>query len=179
MKTTLRGIVAFALFSVPLAVLAGGDVSSAIKAINDKKYEEAVKILKPLADGGNPTAQLELANLLYNGRGMKEDEKAAVGLYTKSAEQGNNEAMFQLGNAFTFGNDTPRLVNDADAEAAKWYFKAASAGHKDAAYSLGLLFLAGKGVQKNESEALVWMKKAANAGHKDAQSYVQVRPAKH
>jgi uncharacterized protein len=165
-------VFAVLLSSLPLLVGAQETVDDASRAVQRGQNEEAVRILKPLAEKGNPQAQLQLGMAYYNGRGVKENEKLAVELLTKSANQGNVEAMLQLGNAFTFGNDTVKLVADPDVEAARWYFKAASAGNADAQYTLGLLFMAGKGVERNDKEATAWMQKAAKQGHKDAQSYV-------
>lgn len=160
-----------AMFSSP--ALTQPEFARALEALNRGNHSEAAAILKPLAASGHPSAQLYLGNLYYAGKGVPEDERTAVTLLMKSADQGNSDAMYQLGNAYTFGTETPKLVADPDAEAARWYFRSASAGNADAAYSLGLLFLAGKGVEKNEKEALVWMKQAAKNGHKDANSYVQ------
>lgn len=165
-------VFAVLLSSLPLLAGAQDSVDDAVRAAQQGQHEVAARILKPLADKGNPQAQLQLGMLYYNGRGVKENEKLAVELLTKSANQGNVEAMLQLGNAFTFGNETVKLVADPDVEAARWYFKAASAGNADAQYTLGLLFMAGKGVERNDKEATAWMQKAAKQGHKDAQSYV-------
>jgi TPR repeat protein len=76
--------------------------------------------------------------------------------------------MFQLGSAFLFGSQAAKIVPDPDREAAIWYFQAASAGHAEAQYHLGLLFLAGKGVISSKVESARWMKKAAAQGHPEA-----------
>lgn len=151
---------------------AGDPLGDAIESIRKTQYAEAVRSLEPLAKSGNPGAQYHLGLLYYNGKGVAENEKRAVELLTAAARQGNVDAMYQLGNAFIFGNDTTRLVADADVEAANWYFKAAKAGNADAQYSLGLMFLAGKGLAKNDKEAAYWMQQAAKNGHKDAKDYV-------
>lgn len=170
MKRKLLASILPLLLSLPLLA---ADVTSAVSPLLAKgDYAEAAKLLKPLAEAGDALAQYHLGMLHYNGHGVPEDEKTAVDLLTKSANQGNVDAMFQLGNAFVFGNDTPRFVADADQEAARWYFKAASAGHAEAQYALGLLFIVGKGVQKNTEEADRWMEQAAKNGHKDAQNYM-------
>jgi len=64
------------------------------------------------------------------------------------------------------------LVPDPDREAALWYFQAASAGHAEAQYHLGLLFLAGKGVVDSRKEAMNWFRKAAAQGHPEAKRAV-------
>lgn len=176
------------LFKIALAVLfsltmpaahAQAPIDDALSAYNSGNFDQAAKLLKPLVAKGDPVAQLKLGMLHYAGKGVPENERTAVELLTKSANQGNTEAMYQLGNAFTFGNDTPKLVADPDIEAARWYFKAASAGNADAQYSLGLVFMAGKGVERSDKEAAHWMQMAAKNGHKDAQNYVNARASGH
>ena len=170
MRTT--ALLSVALTCVSLASFAQEDIDSALRAYNSGDYQHAAKLLPPLANKGNPVAQLKLGMMYYAGKGVSENEKLAVEYLTKSAQQGNVEAMYQLGNAFTFGSETPKLAADADIEAAQWYFKAANNGSADAQYSLGLMFMAGKGVEKDKTEAARWMKMAAKNGHKEAQSFV-------
>lgn len=172
MSSLHRLFFAILVVSVPFAAFAKDGVAEALKALQAGRAQEAVNILTPLARDGDVKAQLQLGLLYYNGNGVEENERLAVDLLKKSASKGNVEAMMHLGNAFAFGHETPRLVADADAEAALWYFKAASAGSADAQYSLALLFMVGKGVAKNDEEAMVWMRKAAKQGHKEAQSYI-------
>lgn len=173
MKTVrmIFGVIAFVLSAVSYGQSEG--LNRAMAMLGEGKSAEAAKLFQSLAETGNAAAQYQLGLLFYTGKGVKESEKLAVDWLVKSARQGNVDAMYQLGNAFTFGNDTPRLVADADMEAAQWYYKAAKAGNADAQYSLGLLFMAGKGVEKNEKEATYWMQLAAKNGHKDAGNYVQ------
>ncbi len=166
-----RAIVAAAL-ALPLPALAQDALTEALQAIDAGNHAAGAQQLLPLAQGGNAAAQFRLGMLHYVGKGVVESEREALGWLKKSAAQGNLDAMYQLGNLFTFGNEAAKLTTDPDQEAAQWYFRAASAGHTDAQYSLGLLFLAGKGVQKDEREAMNWMQQAAKGGHLDARSYV-------
>lgn len=157
--------------SAPLMAQAPS-LGDATRLIEKRDFAAAIAILRSLADAGNAEAQLKLGMMHYSGQGTREDEKTGVAWMTKSANQGNPEAMYQLGNAFAFGKDTPSMTADADQDAARWYHKAAVAGHVDAQYAIGLLFSLGKGVRKDDQEALRWMQKAAGKGHKDAQSFV-------
>ena len=163
----LFGIAALCLASIT-SVVAQGTLDDALKAINDKRFSKAVEILTPLANSNNAYAQLRLGTLYYHGQGTAEDEKMAVHWWKKSAAQGNVEAMFEIANAYLYGNQAAKSVVDSDREAATWYFQAASAGHAEAQYHLGLLFLAGKGVISNQDEALRWFRKAADQGHTEA-----------
>lgn len=161
-----------AQFLLALPASADNTLSRGIAALEAGKSQEAFAIFKPLADAGNAEAQLRLALMYYNGHGVKENESQAVELLRRSAKSGNVEAMYQLGNVFTFGQQAAGMVDDPDLEAARWYHQAAVAGNRDAQYSLGLAFLSGKGVIKDSKEATYWMEQAAKAGHPDAKSYV-------
>ena len=81
--------------------------------------------------------------------------------------------MFELGNAYLLGHEAPKLVPEPDREVALWYFRAASAGHAEAQYQLGLLFLAGKGVVSSRKEAVKWFRKAAAQGHTEAKRAIE------
>lgn len=170
-----RTLVAGLLCCILSPVFAVDPLTGALDMMRAGRFAEAARALEPLAQKGDSKALLYLGILYYEGRGVPESEKRAVQLLTESAKKGNVDAMYQLGNAFTFGNQTPSLVEDADTEAASWYFKAASAGHADAQYSLGLAFIAGKGLIKSEKEATYWMQQAAKNGHKDAKNYMAGR----
>jgi uncharacterized protein len=54
-------------------------------------------------------------------------------------------------------------------EAAKWYRKAAEAGHAEAQEKLAHLYLIGKGVKKSEKTAVEWLRKAAEQGYAKGQ----------
>lgn len=51
-----------------------------------------------------------------------------------------------------------------DAEAEKWYRKAAEQGFPEAQYNLGVMYEKGAGVRKNAKEAVKWFRKAAEQG---------------
>lgn len=147
-------------------------VEEANRAYDAGHFQKAARLLAPLAQHGNPVAQLRLGILYFQGRGVKENERLAISWWRRSADQGNLDAMYQLGNAFTFGMEAAKTVPDPDREAAWWYFQAASAGHREAQYGLALLFLAGKGVIESRTEATRWMQRAAEQGHADARQFV-------
>lgn len=147
---------------------AAQSLDDALRAIEAGRHAQAAQWLAPLADSGNPTAQLRLGNLYYHGQGLPEDEKLAIFWWKKAAAHGNADAMFQLASAYLFGAQAAKFVPDPDREAAIWYFQAASAGHAEAQYHLGLLFLAGKGVIDSRKEAAHWFRKASEQGHVEA-----------
>ena len=60
-------------------------------------------------------------------------------------------------------------VEKDDAEAARWYRKAADGKIADAAYRLGLMFESGQGVDQSLNQARRWYEQAAKGGSKAAQ----------
>ena len=57
-----------------------------------------------------------------------------------------------------------------DAEALKWYRRAADQGDADAQFNLGLMYYNGEGVPKNDAEAYFWWNLAAAQGNADAKT---------
>jgi hypothetical protein len=89
------------------------------------------------------------------------DFKGAVDRWRPSANQGNADAQFNLGQAYKLGRGVPADLKQAES----WYGKAAWQGHEQAEASYGLaLFANGK-----RSEALTWLQRAVQRGDPRAQ----------
>lgn len=161
----------FCMFLLTGAVHAA-PIDDALRQYDGGQYEVAAGQLAPLAEGGNAVAQERLAVMYFYGRGVPEDEDKALQWARRSADQGNLDAMYFIGNMYVFGDRLPKSVQDPDQEAARWYFEAARKGHADAEYGLGLLFLAGKGVVQDQEEAMRWIRSAADHGHAGARSFL-------
>ena len=58
-----------------------------------------------------------------------------------------------------------KAVPQDDAEAVKWYRKAAEQGYAEAQTNLGWMYEKGRGVPQDDSEAIKWYQKAAIQGH--------------
>ena len=65
-----------------------------------------------------------------------------------------------------------------DAEAVKWYRKAAEQGHESAQFNLGVMYDNGEGVTEDDAEAVKWYRKAAEQGYDSAQYNLGVMYAK-
>ena len=55
-----------------------------------------------------------------------------------------------------------------EAKVAQWFRRAANQGLRDAEFSLGMLYIGGRGVRKSETEALRWFWKEAEQGDAEA-----------
>ena len=80
------------------------------------------------------------------------------------ANLGNAEAQLNLGLLYDNGEGVP----ENNAEAAKWYRKAANQGNTGAQYNLGVKYYNGEGVPENDVKAYSWWSVAKAQDHKDA-----------
>lgn len=181
----LRSLTILACLLFPIAGIhaqgapAQGWAQRVQQAIDAGRYEDAARLLRPAAKAGDPAAMTELAVLHHYGHGVPEDDQEAYRLFGEAARLGQGKAMFWLGRMNLLGYGPPRNNPDADRDAAVWFFKAAQAGHPEGQYYLGLLFMAGTGVDKDADEAMKWIRRAADAGHEPARQFIDgARPAK-
>ena len=88
----------------------------------------------------------------------------------EAAEQGDAEAQYKLGIAYSHGQGIP----ENPVEAVKWFRRAAEQGHEKAQFSLGFRYNFGQGVDKNEVEAIKWYRRAAEQGNAEADSRLEI-----
>lgn len=81
------------------------------------------------------------------------------------AESGNAQAQVQLGRAYASGNG----VAKDEAEAVRWFRRAAEQGDAAAEDWLGKMYLSGRGVAANPSEGAYWIRKAVEQGDAHAE----------
>jgi TPR repeat protein len=84
-----------------------------------------------------------------------------------AADAGDAEAQDALGGWYHEGKGG--LPKD-DAEAVKWYRKAAEQGDSEGQFYLGLMYRRGWGVEKDYAEACKWYRKAGEQGNPDGQN---------
>ena len=99
-------------------------LKNALSAITNKDYGTAIKILLPIAENGNASANFYLGYLYFNGMGVIANEKeakkfrsCAAKIFKEQAENGNNEAISKLGRILADGSQ----LDDTDfLEELKW-----------------------------------------------------------
>ena len=141
------------------AVLAGPaeDLAAATAAYGSGDYAAALKLLRPLAEQGNPGAQYNLGLMYRNGKGVPQDLGEAIGWYRRAADQGDPFAQYNLGVLYDEGRGVPQSHGLAMA----WYRKAANQGDPRALYNLGVMYEQGQGVMPDSAQAYVWYSLAA------------------
>jgi len=88
-------------------------------------------------------------------------EKSGLHDLGLKAQEGDSDAQLSLGDAYKFGWGFQK----DEAEAARWYRRAADQGNTDAQYELALLLIAGSGVPTNFEEAASWLRKSGEQGN--------------
>ena len=149
----------------------GGDsVQKGRLAFEKGDYGVALQIFKSLAEKGDLVAQLNLAKMYREGKGVSKDYKAAVKWFNLSAEQGNAVAQYHLGVAYSFGLG---VVPDYEI-ALKWYLESAEQGNAFAQHHLSLLYYFGNGVPEDKKYAYMWANFASLSGIEVAEQLRQV-----
>jgi len=82
------------------------------------------------------------------------------------AEKGDAQSASVMGSVFLFG--ILGVAKD-EAEALKWFLKAAEQGHAEAQFNTGVCYENGQGVPQDYAEAVRWYRKAAEQDEATAQ----------
>src|SRR5215468_2910306 len=122
------GITAVVL-SLGLADPVAAAFEDGLDAYRRGDYATAMRLWRPLADQGNADAQSRLGFMYQNGRGVPQDDGAAVSWYRKAVDRGHAPAQVNLG--FMHQNGRGGLQKD-DREAARLYRLAADQGYAPA-----------------------------------------------
>jgi TPR repeat protein len=95
--------------------------------------------------------------------------QSTILLYRQSAERGDSEAQYRLGNAYSIEardkiGDARWQATPLQEEATKWIRRAAEQGHTEAEALLGDRNVMGIGTPVNYWEAVKWLRRAAEKG---------------
>lgn len=133
------------------------DADAANTAYQKGDYETALRIARPLADGGDARAQSLLGLAYSRGRGVPQDNLETIRWFRLAANQGDVSAQFYLGEFYAEGKGVPQDY----AEAAKWFGLAADEGDPHAQYNLGHCYANGHGLPQDNVNAYMWFNLAA------------------
>lgn len=104
------------------------DFATCMDAWNRGRYDEAVPLLRKLADAGDVTSQYNLGICIRDGLGGAQGTPAEVfWRWTKAAEEGHIVAMYNVGLCLENGYGVPEGGGGTDV-ALKWYRRAAAEG---------------------------------------------------
>jgi len=116
------------------------------------------------ADSGDPEALFAVANLYFSSIRSAEDFEHALQWYARAAAAGHAEAQYRIGEILVSRNRS-KIEDYSDQVRARQYFgRAARQGHLDAIFQLGVLYVTGRGGNKNIKKAVTCFRKAAKDG---------------
>ena len=164
---------------IPLFLLAG--MLAVIGWAEEYDIEPYSPELVKKAEAGDAIAQRSLGRYYEHGNGVKINKEECLVWYTKSAEQGNAEAQYDLyvyysikANEYIRTTDNLPRIEEARKIADEWCLKAANGGNRSAQRQLGSDYFynsRSKGAARIEEleEAKKWYTKAAEGGDKQAE----------
>ncbi len=117
----------------------------------------------------DPYALESLAIIYLEGHGRPADATKAIEFYEIMAKNGNSDAHVEIGRIFE--NGIAGVEQNLET-AAEYYLEAAKAGIVEAEMAIGVFYLQGVGVGKDEAEAYRWLKKAADSKEPSATMYL-------
>jgi TPR repeat protein len=132
-------------------------LDDALAAYDAKDYATALKLLIPLAEQGSTIAQVNLAFMVYSGKGTPADASESAKWYRLAADNGDAYAQYSLGVMCENGKGVPQNLQ----EAVKWWRLSARQGYAEAQYNLGAMYYNGRGVAKDYVRAYLWKSLAA------------------
>lgn len=142
-----------------------GDFQGGLEAYSQGDYDAAMKKWRPLAENGNPHAQVNLGVMYYEGRGVRQDYEEALRWYKMAAMQGYAEGQYNLGVAYAQGKGVQQDLREAQ----RWYRQAAEQGYAPAQLLLAEMYYRGQATAVNYEEAAKWYRAAAEQADPMAQ----------
>ena len=150
----------------------------------NKQEEVPFSTLLSRAEAGDAEAQVAVGLVYKNGRkDIPVDYFKAYEWFAKAEQQGNSEAMYQIGNMHSNGQIGPLAYNFIEnllepriklppinySKAIEWYQKASNLNHTGAQNNIGNVYAMkwqnGREVRPNYPEAIKYYQKAANNGN--------------
>lgn len=156
LRSGLIALAASTMGTALAAPLAHADVKSGVDAWSAGDYETAIAQWRPLADGGDPDAQFNLAQAYKMGRGVPMDVARAEALYGQAAAKGHTQAADAYGLLLFQRGERARSLPYIQASAAR--------GDARAQYILGVAHFNGDMVAKDWVRAYALVSLAQQEG---------------
>ena len=131
----------------------------------DSNDDEAFRLNQIAALQGMHDSVLAMGWFYLNGVGVKANVEEAIRWYRKSARQGDERAMFSLGQIAYFARDY--------SDALLWFKRAANNGHNRSDYWIGKLYWRGQGVARDRQIAHKYFARAAAKRLPEAQRTIR------
>lgn len=113
------------------------------------------------AGAGEMLAEHLMGMMYVSGRGLAQDDEAAIEWFLRAATKGHVPSQHNLGVIFerTANRDLKDIV-----DARRWYLKAAEGGYARSQAKIGAFYVDGVGLNKDVGRGKAWLEKAAAQG---------------
>jgi TPR repeat protein len=137
------------------------------------RQTDAFRAFQKAAEQDSTDAMTELYRCYWVGRGVPSDHAKAMEWLTKAAEANDPEAQCLMGyrcetREWKGEGENRRLTPKKPLEAFRWYRRSAEQNWPGGLYHLGLCYLKGDVVERDEARALELIRTAADEGVEDA-----------
>jgi TPR repeat protein len=155
-----------------VVVFAGNEYKQqADKALQEKRFDDAIRLFEKAADAGDGNALLFLGDVYYIGRFRTQDFQKARSYYEKAEASGylGAERANNLGVIYADGLGVKR----DDKRAFQLFERSAKGGFSWGMTNLGVRYEQGLGVPQDYKQARQWYEKAAAKGNEEARNRLQ------
>lgn len=143
------------LLLIGQSIAYANNVDSGIAAIKAGKYAEALKIIRPLAAGGDPVAQRLIGEMYYQGQGLPLNKVLSFKWNEAAADQGDMLAEYSVGYLYEMGEGVTRSID----KALDYYKKSALQRYAPAQVKVGDIYR-----DRDRSMAVTWYNLAMQNG---------------
>jgi serine/threonine protein kinase/TPR repeat protein len=145
------------------AMVTVGQMLASGRGVHAVDLTEAAVWFSKAAEHGDPAGMYALAECHLFGKGVAKDPRRAVELLTAASALNNPRAMNLLGDVYRKG--VPGVIEPNFSESVKLFSRSQELGFLDAQGNLGVLYIYGQGVPKDESKAFALFQDGAEKGN--------------
>ena len=145
------------------AMVNAGQMLASGRGVHAPDLPEAAIWFSKAAEQGDSAGMYALAECHLFGKGVARDPKRAVELLTSASALNNPRAMNLLGDIYRKG--VPGVIEPDFAESVRLFSRAQELGFLDAQGNLGVLYIYGQGVSKDEDKAFGLFRDGAEKGN--------------
>lgn len=149
---------AAALAAIAAAPALGDAMADAEAAYDSKDYGTAIRIVRPLAEGGDPNAQFLYGKMYRYGNGAPQNHREAANWLQKALDGGNSEAQCSLAGLYL---SEPSFVARRS-EGALLARRGAEKGLAECQIEIGYAYALARGRPRDWLIGHVWMNVAAS-----------------
>jgi serine/threonine protein kinase/TPR repeat protein len=145
------------------AMVTVGQMLASGRGVQAPDLTEAAVWFSKAAEHGDPAGMYVLAECHLFGKGVPKDPRRAVELLTAASALNNPRAMNLLGDIYRKG--VPGVTEPNFSESVKLFSRSQELGFLDAQGNLGVLYIYGQGVPKDERKAFELFQDGAEKGN--------------